>query len=351
MSGPLPGVLAPVTMSASWFYRLAIRARNARFDRGLGVATVDRPVISVGNLTTGGVGKTPMVIWLVELLTKHRHRPVIAMRGYGSARGGRSDEEAEYLDRLGDVPVVADPDRAAALREFLADHREVDCVVLDDGFQHRGIARQLDLVLIDASRETFADRLLPAGHLREPIANLRRADAVVVTRAESVDDALSAQIAQNLGKPPVAWSRHMWSDLDLWRAGGSDSVETEWLAGKRVLTMLGVGHPGSIVSQVQAAGAAVVVNVPVRDHQRYDRAKLAAARDLCRGLDAMVTTAKDWVKVRRLIDFQTWPVPVVVPRLAIEVFHGAGELEDLVLAAVAGSTAPPGQRAGSSGGM
>ena len=85
-------------MSASWFYRLAIRARNARFDRGVGVATVDRPVISVGNLTTGGVGKTPMVIWLAELLTKHRHRPVIAMRGYGSGRGERSDEEAEYLD-------------------------------------------------------------------------------------------------------------------------------------------------------------------------------------------------------------------------------------------------------------
>ena len=118
MSGPLPGLLAPVTIGASWFYRLAIRARNARFDRGVGVATVDRPVISVGNLTTGGVGKTPMVMWLVELLTKHGHRPVIAMRGYGSARGERSDEEAEYLDRLSDVPVLADPDRAAALREF-----------------------------------------------------------------------------------------------------------------------------------------------------------------------------------------------------------------------------------------
>ncbi len=351
MSGPLPGVLAPVTIGASWFYRLAIRGRNARFDRGVGVATVDRPVISVGNLTTGGVGKTPMVMWLAEMLTKHRHRPVIAMRGYGSARGEPSDEEAEYLDRLGDVPVVADPERAAALGSFLPQHPEIDCVILDDGFQHRGIGRQLDLVLIDASRETFADRLLPAGHLREPIANLRRADAVVVTRAESVDDSLSAQIAQNLGKPPVAWSRHMWSDLDVWAAGGLDSVETEWLAGKRVLTMLGVGHPVSIVRQVQAAGAAVVVNVPVRDHQRYDRAKLAAARDLCRGLDAMVTTAKDWVKVRRLIDLETWPVPVVVPRLALEVFHGAGELEDLVLAAVAGSAAPPGHRAGSSCGM
>jgi len=246
---------------------------------------------------------------------------------------------------------VAEPDRAAALSTFLADHREVDCVVLDDGFQHRRIARQLDLVLIDASRRTFSDRLLPAGHLREPIANLQRADAVVVTRAESVDNSLSAQIDQNLGQPPVAWSRHLWSHLDLWTAGGSTTVEPGWLAGKRVLTMLGVGHPGSIVRQVQAAGAEVAVDMPVSDHHHYDCAQLSAVRSRCDRLDAMVTTAKDWVKIRRVIDLERWPVPVVVPRLAIEVFHGAGELEDLVLAAVARSGAPPGPRAGSSGGM
>ncbi len=128
-------------------------------------------------------------------------------------------------------------------------------------------------------------------------------------------------------------------------------VGVDWLARKRVLTMLGVGHPRFIVRQVEAAGAVVAVDVPVRDHQCYDRAKLAAARDLCRGLDAMVTTAKDWVKVRRLIDLETWPVPVVVPRLAIDVFQGSGELEDLVLAAVARSAAATGPRAGSSNGM
>ncbi|MEE8155296.1 MAG: tetraacyldisaccharide 4'-kinase [Phycisphaerales bacterium] len=350
MSGPLPGLLAPVTISASWFYRLAIRARNARFDRGVGVATVDRPVISVGNLTTGGVGKTPMVMWLAEMLTKHRHRPVIAMRGYGSTRGEPSDEEAEYLDRLGNVPVVADPARAAALGSFLPQHPEIDCVLLDDGFQHRQIARRLDLVLIDASRETFSDRLLPGGHLREPVRNLKRADAVVVTRAERADESLAALIQRYHGKPPIAWSRHVWTRLDLVTPKPS-YVGVDWLVRKRVLTMLGVGHPRFIVRQVEAAGAVVALEVPARDHQRYDRAKLAAARDLCRGVDAMVMTAKDWVKVRRLIDLETWPVPVVIPRLAIEVFHGAGELENLVLAAVANSATPPGPRAGSSRGM
>ena len=203
----MPGSFAPLTVPASWLYRFAINVRNARFDRGVGVVTLDRPVISVGNLTTGGVGKTPMVMWIAELLRRHDYRPVIGMRGYGARRGERSDEEAEYLDRLDDVAVVAEPDRAAALSTFLEDHREVDCAILDDGFQHRRIARQLDLVLIDASRRTLTDRFLPAGHLREPIANLQRADAVIVTRAEAIDVSLSAQIAQNLGKPPVSPAR------------------------------------------------------------------------------------------------------------------------------------------------
>ena len=330
----MPVALAPLTVPASMLYRLAVNARNARFDRGRDVVSLDRPVISVGNLTTGGVGKTPMVMWIAELLHRHNYRPVIGMRGYGARRGERSDEEAEYLDRLDDVPVVAEPYRAAALGKFLADHREVDCVVLDDGFQHRRIARQLDLVLIDASRRTFSDSLLPAGHLREPVANLRRADAVIVTRAESVDQTISDQVEQNLGKPPVAWSRHRWSHLDLWTAGGSDRVETAWFDGKRVLTMLGVGHPGSILRQVQTAGAEVAVDVPVSDHHHYDSAQLSTLRTRCDRLDAMVTTAKDWVKIRRLIDLPNWPVPVVVPRLSIEVFEGQDRLRDMVLAAV-----------------
>ncbi len=350
MSGPLPGVLAPLTVPASMFYRLAVNARNARFDRGHDVVSLDRPVISVGNLTTGGVGKTPMVMWISDLWRRHDYRPVIGMRGYGARHGERSDEEAEYLDRLGDVAVVAEPDRAAALGTFLAEHREVDCVVLDDGFQHRRIARQLDLVLIDASRRTFSDRLLPAGHMREPMANLRRADAVVVTRAESVGVSLSAQIAQNLRKPPVAWSRHLWSHLDLWTAGGSNRVETGWLAGKRVLTMLGVGHPGSIVRQVQGAGAVVAVDVPVSDHRHYDSAQLSVVRSRCERLDAMVTTAKDWVKIRRVIDLERWAVPVVVPGLSIEVFEGQDRLRDMVLAAVTAPQRRDDKQVGSSGG-
>ncbi|MCZ6446106.1 MAG: tetraacyldisaccharide 4'-kinase [Planctomycetota bacterium] len=334
MTGPLAGFASPLTVPASWVYGLTITARNARFDRGNGVASVDVPVISVGNLTTGGVGKTPMVAWIADLLVNQGRLPVIAMRGYGARAGESSDEQAEYAHRLPDVPVVAKADRLAAIRAVRLRCPAIDCVLLDDGFQHRRIRRDLDLVLIDASRNTFGDRLLPAGHLREPPASLRRADAVVMTRAQGVDSSIAGAIQRHHGRAPVAWSCHTWTHLAVHHPD-ERREPVDWLRGKRLLTMLGVGHPRSIIQQLQQAGAEVAVNLPVRDHQRYSRAKLAVAEGLCEGLDAMVMTPKDWVKAQLLIDLSRWPVPVVIPQLAIDVFDGAEALRRLILDAVA----------------
>ena len=111
-------------------------------------------------------------------------------------------------------------------------------------------------------------------------------------------------------------------------------VDTQWLRGKRLLTRLGVGHPRPILGCLEAAGARVAVNVPARDHQRYDRPKMAVARGLCGGVDAMVMTGKDWAKARQLIDLATWPVPIVVPWLEIDVFDGAEALERKILGVI-----------------
>lgn len=343
MSGPLPALLAPVTVPASLLYGLAVRARNARFDRGRTVVPVTVPVISVGNLTVGGTGKTPMVTWVTRRLVDAGMRPVIAMRGYG-ARPGRGDEgdegdEADEGDevmehrlRLGDVPVVADPDRVAALRSFLPEHAGIDCVVLDDGFQHRRLGRDLDLVLIDATRDTMHDRLLPRGWLREPLDSLERADAVIVTRARGIDDRLASAIERRHGRPPLAWSRHAWTGLALFdRRSEPDEVPVDWLDGKRIVTLLGVGNRAPVRDQIEATGAVVAADVPARDHERYDRAKITLVRSLCDGVDALVMTAKDWVKARRLIDLESWPVPIVVPQLEIDVFEGAGALGTMIV--------------------
>src|SRR4051794_5329108 len=153
--GPVAG---PVGAALAAVYSWEIGRRNRRYDAGRGVVRFDRPVISVGNLSVGGTGKTPMVAHIVGVLLQAGHTPAIAMRGYGSkASGGRSDEAEEYRRKFPGVPVLARPDRTLALIEqFAREHddaggRQSDVVVLDDGFQHRKIARDLDIVLVDAS--------------------------------------------------------------------------------------------------------------------------------------------------------------------------------------------------------
>jgi tetraacyldisaccharide 4'-kinase len=322
--------LAPL----SAVYGAVIRARNARFDRGLGVHRVPRPVISVGNVTTGGTGKTPMVMWIVERMLARGRRPVIAMRGYGARPGDAGDEELEYREKFGaSVPIVAHPDRVAALNRFFADadRAEFDAVVLDDAFQHRRIHRDLDLVLIDATADTLHDRLLPAGRLREPLGGLRRAHGVVVTRAERVDEALAREIERFHGRPPLAWATHVWSHVHVHESGTTRSEPVEWLQGRRVVVMLGVGNPGAIERQLQRAGAVITRRIAARDHAKYHddrvRAVLASAAGAA---DAIVITSKDWMKIRSLPCVADAPVPIASPGLTIEFVAGQPALVDAI---------------------
>ncbi len=333
-------MLRPLTVPASRAYGMVIAARNRRFDRGEGVQRIDRPVVSVGNITTGGTGKTPMVAWIARELRDAGHHPVIAMRGYMARSGERSDEEAEYRERLPDVPALANPDRVGALRGFLPQHPEIDCVLLDDGFQHRRLHRDLDLVLIDAGANTLHDELLPAGNLREPCANLARADAVIVTHAQEVDEGLSRAIEQAHGRKPIAWTRHAWKALFSPLAGPTDqqSLPIDWLRGKRVVTMLGIGKPASVIAQLESHGAAVLADIPCGDHERFDVAKLMTARGLCDGCDALVVTLKDWVKIEPLLRKHAlagkWPGAILVPELELNVFSGANVLRRVVVETV-----------------
>ena len=331
MSGPLPPALAPITVPLSWLYRQAVAWRNARFDRDPGglIARLDVPVVSVGNITTGGVGKTPMVAWIAHQLARDDIQVVIAMRGYKARSGEPGDEEREYGWRLPNTPVVANPDRTSALRRFLT-QRRVDLVLLDDGFQHRQLHRDLDLVLIDATRPALDARLLPAGHLREPVSALQRADAVVVTRAATADARLAAGIERWHGRAPLAWARHAWRDVEAFGPGaGTRPVDA--LNGLRVITLLGIGHPESVRRQVEAHGATIVHDVSVRDHAAHDAATASALEQHRRrhGADAVVTTAKDWVKLREVLDSS---VPVLIPRVELDLFEGADALMNRIRA-------------------
>ena len=144
-----------------------VRARNRFYDKGHNIHTVSRPVIAVGNLTVGGTGKTPLVTWIVRCLRKHGYNPAIVMRGYAAVDPSKADEAVEYHQRLDNIDIVVGADRVATVNAYIENSGKADCFVMDDGFQHRRIARDLDIVVMDYLRDPFAQRMLPAGWLRE----------------------------------------------------------------------------------------------------------------------------------------------------------------------------------------
>lgn len=317
-------------------YGAGIARRNRAFDQGRGVVTLDRPVISVGNLSTGGTGKSPMVAWIVRTLRDAGHDPCIAMRGYRS-RGGVSDEAEEYRAVFDDLPIVAQPDRLRGLIELFATERgeRIDRVVLDDGFQHRRIARSLDLVLIDATRDPFADALIPAGRLREPVESLRRATHAVITHAERTDGTALARLAERIahahGRPPIAVTEHAWSELRMTDAGGDRAEPVSWLRGRRVVAVCAIGNPSPFLAGVEAAGAHVADAVVLRDHDPYAPPTLARimSRIAAASVDAVVTTGKDWTKLARR-DLSAWGVPVARPALELRFREGEQSLRAAV---------------------
>lgn len=347
MTDPRPPVPGFAGRMLAGVYGYAVARRNRRYDRGRGVVTLDRPVISVGNLSVGGTGKTPMVAHLVRVLLGAGRHPCIAMRGYGSSRDldGMSDEAALYRDEFRAVPVVARPDRVEGLLGLFATPggEPVDCVVLDDGFQHRRLARQLDIVMVDATRDPRRDRLLPAGRLREPVASLARARWVVLSHAQAVDpaDAYSLGVGLRAVNPSlrVAITRHVWKELFIHTPGGVECAGHEWLAGKRVLAVCALGNPEPFLAQVRrAAGASSVETVTLRDHDPYRESATRRILEAARGCDAVVTTAKDWTKLSR-VPASSWPCPVARPHLEVSFDAGREDLERDVIAAA--STPPP----------
>ncbi|MEO0483400.1 MAG: tetraacyldisaccharide 4'-kinase [Planctomycetota bacterium] len=340
----------------SGVYGFELGRRNRRFDRGVGVIRLDRPVVSVGNLSVGGVGKTPMVARIVGWLRTADVWPCIAMRGY-KAKGGISDEaelhRRRFLERP--TPVVAQPDRLAGLRELFdgPEGRTIDAVVLDDGFQHRKIARDLDIVLLDATRPLSQLRLLPAGYWREPAKSLRRADAVVITHAELASEALLTQIEREVeqawGAKPTAVARHQWKGLKI-PGGGPDGGErrvgADWLKGKSVVGLCGIGRPEGFLAELDRHAGEVVRAVTLSDHHALDAKTLrAVGRHAERArAEAIVVTEKDWVKIEERAG-ALGETPVVVAEMTMRFDRGGAALERQVLEAC-GVGNPVGERLG-----
>ena len=308
-----------------------VNFRNRGFDKGKRVHDVGVPVISIGNITVGGTGKTPMVRWVVRALQDMGKSPAIALRGYKSHQG-RSDEAIEHEQALPGVPVLVGSKRVQIITQAIRSGVGFDCVVLDDGFQHRFVKRALDIVLVDARRSPDTDRMLPAGRLREPAWCLRRADAVVLTHADQASPTLVERMTELHGAAPLASCVHAWSGLRRITAESDTTTDVQALDGLRVVTRLAIAGPEGIQRMLQEHGATVIADLPARDHQAATPRDLNRLANLAVGADAIVVSAKDMATLEPLLTgaAKPLPVPVLVPQLALRFLDGEAALRQRV---------------------
>jgi tetraacyldisaccharide 4'-kinase len=320
-------ILAPLGA----LYSAAMRARLALYRRGaLKVHRINSPVISVGNITTGGTGKTPIVEWVARAAAQETARVCILTRGYGRADAGRrvlvSDGERILAEARegGDEPrllaemlqgistVISDADRVAAAR-WAEENLKSNLFILDDGFQHLRIARDLDLVAVDATNPWGGGRLLPMGRLREPLGGLKRADCIILTRAEQCSDidSLRKQAERFSNGRPILLSRSRTKAI---RPLNETIIESDTLDSSShpssliphpsptqpVAAFCAIGNPASFFAHLRSDEHTLSYTRAFPDHYVYEQSDIDALTVEAKGAGAraLLTTAKDAVKLR-----------------------------------------------------
>jgi len=256
-------------------------------------------VVSVGNLTLGGTGKTPMVEWLCRWFRARCIRVTIVSRGYKAGDGATNDEALELEQKLPEVPHVQNPDRVAAAHLAIEEF-EAQAIVLDDAFQHRRIARDLDIVLLDAVAPFGFEHVFPRGMLREPLSGLARADAVVLTRADMGTPAERAAIAGRVKKlaPKSLWAECVHQPEAL-RSSGGDETSLDAFRGQRVAAFCGIGNPSGFRHTLASCGYEVSLFREFADHHAYTRRDVESLSAWAENstVAAVLCTHKDLVKL------------------------------------------------------
>jgi tetraacyldisaccharide 4'-kinase len=298
--GPIAALARGLLRLVESPYSLAVCWRNRRYDRGS--ALVERgtvPVVCVGNLSLGGTGKTPMVKWIARWFVERGVRVAIVSRGYGAQAGKQNDEALELAQSLPGVPQVQNPDRVAGARRAVEEFG-AQLILLDDGFQHRRLARDLDIVLLDATEPFGFDHVFPRGTLREPVTGLQRAGVVCLTRADRVDESARIAIRQRVANlaPHAAWCEAAHAPHGLLNAAGR--TELLWLlADRHVAAFCGIGNPAAFRHALESAGCDIVLWREFADHHAYSDTDLAELRGSVSASNAelVVCTHKDLVKL------------------------------------------------------
>src|SRR5262249_23346165 len=324
-------VLPPLSL----LYGAVTRTRLSLYRRGTFQTTkLDRPVISIGNITTGGTGKTPLVEWVARILAARGKKVCILTRGYG-----RKDPHLQVIvsdgygvlaspSEAGDEPyllatnlaglsaVISSADRIAAGQEAIKDFG-TNCFVLDDGFQHLRLARDLNIVTIDATNPWGGGSLLPYGRLRENPEGLRRADCIVITRCDQAGslDALHTEIYRLAGNRPIFHSQMKTSRVSSLKNGPSSLSSPARLA-----SFCAIGNPAAFFEHLRRSGYDLVSQTSFPDHHVFSQDEIdslvRAARET--GANSLITTAKDAVKLRSL----SFSIPCYVLEIEMSIENG-----------------------------
>lgn len=291
-----------VLLPMSWLFRGIVAARGAAYDAGVfAVHRAPIPVLSVGNISVGGTGKTPVAAWFATELRARGAHPAVVLRGVGG-----DETDVHRLLNPG-IPVVASGDRAHGVSEAL--ERGADVAVLDDAFQHRRMGRDVDVVLLNADRWGGPRHLIPAGGWREPLEALRRADLVVITRKGSDDASVSAVVdAAGRGAPGVPRAVIALEPGPLKRLDAPDTLTLASLGGERVLAVAGIADSEPFLRTLRATRPAAFSTEIYPDHHRYGPGDAERLASRAGSGTVVVCTLKDAVKLAPL-----WPR--VGPRL------------------------------------
>jgi len=349
---------------AAALYSIAIILRNFLYSKGvLKAHRAGAPVICIGNITTGGTGKTPLVVWLCNLITKHstlktqNYECAILTRGYKTRRAScvmrraknrrntiydirnTIDEPAILAESCPRAKVVINPDRLAGAVEAVS-KLGADVLIMDDGFQHRRLARDLDIVAIDATRPFGYGKILPAGLLREPVSGLKRADAVIITRADQVTAAELTRLEKKLRliNPNMIIAKSIHSPTCVKSADGRETA-TEELKGKKIFAFCGIGNPDAFFSTIKKPGCDLAGSEIYDDHYHYtdeDIKRIFKQAEHFKA-DMVLTTQKDWVSTQYAIRNTKYEIPLSYLAIEIKFLAAEDKLRDLIEHTLAGT--------------
>lgn len=325
-------LLRSILFIFSFFYLIAVALRNLLFDFSVFKRTkVDAAVVSVGNITTGGTGKTPLVAWLCNYFCEKNISTAVLTRGYKLRSSDLADEPVMLAKACPKAQIIINPDRVEGAKRALTKY-DAKFLIMDDGFQHRKLARDVDIVAIDATNPFGGNRLLPAGFLREPLGSLKRADAVVITRINQTQPEKIEEIKKRVSRinPKIVFAAAIHKPICA-RLIKDKQIALDELAGKRLYAFCGIGNPGAFFQTLSELALNIVGKRVYNDHHRYNESDIVEICQDCRYKQAemIITTQKDWIKAA-LLCIEKFDIPIAYLAVELEFIDGQQDIVTLV---------------------